>query len=121
MDNEDLSFDSYNAMGRTATYAGVPQFVLLGIMAAGILITVVSCVIFSWYGLISLIIPVSVFAVVRIVCETDSRFINRLLAMLRRYIRNMAYGKSLLITPVNPKWQDYYGRRIAQERFISRK
>lgn len=121
MEDQDLSFDSYNAMGRTASYAGVPQFVLLGIIAIGIIVTGLSCTFFSWYGLIALVIPVTLFVVVRIVCETDSRFLTRLSFMLRRYIRNMVYGRALLITPCNPRWKNFYGRRIAQERFISRK
>ncbi|EKT0321327.1 hypothetical protein QDF68_004129 [Klebsiella pneumoniae] len=121
MDEQDLSFDSYNAMGRTASYAGVPQFVLLGIVGLGIVITALSCTLFGWYGLIALIIPVTMFVVVRIICETDSRFLTRLRFMLRRYMRNMVYGRALLITPCNPRWNNFYGRRITQERFITRK
>lgn len=120
MEDKEFSFESYNAMGRTATYAGVPQFVLLGIVFLGIIITGISCTIFDWLGLIALIIPVTLFTVVRIVCESDSRFLTRLQFMLRRYIRNMVYGKALLITPCNPKWDQFYGRRIAQKRFITR-
>lgn len=121
MDKEDLSFESYNAMGRTATYAGVPQFVLLGIVFVGIIITGISCSLFGWYGLIALIIPVTLFTVVRIICESDSRFLTRLRFMLGRYIRNMVYGRALLITPCNPRWNQFYGRRIAQKRFITGK
>lgn len=121
MEDEKLSFNSYNAMGRTASYWGIPQFVLLGIMAIGIVIAAISCALFSWFGLFSLIIPVTMLIVVRIICETDSRFLTRLRFMLRRYIRNMIYGRALLITPCNPRWKNFYGRRIAQERFISRK
>lgn len=121
MKEQDLSFDSYNAMGRTASYAGVPQFVLLGIIGLGVFLTGLSCVFFDWYGLIALIIPVTIFVVVRIICESDSRFLTRLMFMLRRYMRNMVYGRALLITPCNPRWTNFYGRRIAQERFITRR
>ncbi|HCA7081280.1 TPA: hypothetical protein MX214_004482 [Citrobacter sedlakii] len=121
MEEEDLSFDSYNAMGRTASYAGVPQFVLLGIIGFGIAVTGLSCTLFDWFGLIALVIPVTMFVVVRIVCETDSRFLTRLRFMLGRYVRNMVYGRALLITPCNPRWNTFYGRRIAQERFITGK
>lgn len=121
MEDEDLSFESYNAMGRTASYAGVPQFVLLGIFGIGLVLTGLSCSLFGWYGLLALIIPVTLFVVVRIVCETDSRFLTRLGFMLRRYARNRVYGRALLITPCNPRWNQFYGKRIAQERFIRRK
>jgi type IV secretory pathway VirB3-like protein len=120
MEEKELSFDSYNAMGRTATYAGVPQFVLLGIIFLGIIITAIACTLFSWYGLLALFIPVILFTVVRIACESDSRFLTRLRFMLGRYIRNMIYGRALLITPYNPRWEQFYGRRIAEKRFISR-
>ncbi|CEF32331.1 hypothetical protein HZS38_04775 [Xenorhabdus nematophila] len=98
----------------------VPQFVLLGIIFLGIIITGISCSVFSWYGLIALIIPATLFIVVRIMCESDSRFLTRLRFMLGRYLRNMVYGRALLITPCNPRWNQFYGRRIAQKRFISR-
>ena len=120
MEEEELSFDSYNAMGRTASYAGVPQFVILGIIVFAIVITGLSCLIFGWFGLVALIIPAAIFIIVRIICETDSRFLTRLRFMLRRYFRNLIYGRALLITPTNSRWKQFYGRRIAQERFIAR-
>jgi len=121
MDDQELSFDSYNAMGRTASYAGVPQFVILGIVVFAILFTGLSCFIFGWFGLIAIVVPVAMFFIVRIICETDSRFLTRLGFMLRRYIRNMVFGRAQLITPYNPRWNQFYGRRIAQERYITRK
>ncbi len=120
MKEDDLSFDSYNAMGRTASYQGIPQFVLLGIIFLGIIITAISCSIFSWYGLFALLVPITLLVIVRIVCETDSRFLTRFRFILKRYIRNMFYGRALLITPCNSKWEQFYGRRIAQKRFITR-
>lgn len=119
MEEDEYVFDSYNAMGRTASYQGVPQFVILGILVFGIVLTGICCVLFSWYGLIAIIVPMILFVVVRIVCESDSRFLTRLRFMLRRYIRNMIFGRSLLITPYNPRWNQFYGRRIAQKRYLT--
>lgn len=104
MEENHLSFDSYNAMGRTASYMGVPQFVLLGIIFLGIVVTGISCIFFSWYGLTALIMPVTLFVAVRVICESDSRFLIRLRFMLRRYLKNMIFGRMLLITPYNPQW-----------------
>ncbi|WP_289347194.1 hypothetical protein [Pantoea stewartii] len=119
MEEDEYVFDSYNAMGRTASYQGVPQFVILGILVFGIVLTGIGCVLFGWYGLIAIIVPMILFVVVRIVCESDSRFLTRFRFMLRRYIRNMIFGRSLLITPYNPRWNQFYGRRIAQKRYLT--
>jgi type IV secretory pathway VirB3-like protein len=118
MPNEEktLEFDSYNAMSRAATFFGIPIFpLLIGVM--GTLFSLVAgFTVFGWPGLF-LATPFIVGLIfLRIISETDSKYLRRLMFMINRFWLNRRYGRSLLLTSHNPSWSKFYGRRFAQQR-----
>lgn len=116
-DTEDLEFESYNGMSRVPLYWGVPVFPLLLCFVGTLLSAGVGITLFGvWGGLLTLFFIIPGIAL-RIVCEKDDKYMRRLGFMVRRLRLNMKYGKSLFVSPQNPKWSSYYGRRYAKVRF----
>lgn len=121
MEKEKLSFDSYNGMSRVAMFWGVPIFPLLFCFVGILFFGVIGFTLFGMWGgvLISPFIILVIF--IRIVCEKDDKYLRRILFMVKRLFLNRKYGKNLLLTPQNPRWSLYYGRRFAQKRILSGK
>jgi type IV secretory pathway VirB3-like protein len=118
---KELEFNTYNGMGRTATYMGIPQFVLLGMFFFTPFFVGVCYAIFGFWGLLSVLIPAALLLIIRALCEADSRFLLRLWWMVKRLWRNRKYGRGVLISPANPKWESFYGRYLTQKRITVRK
>ncbi|MEA9446199.1 VirB3 family type IV secretion system protein [Candidatus Fukatsuia symbiotica] len=114
---EHLEFDSHNGMSRIPLFWGVPIFPLLLCFVGTLVFGVSGFSAFGgWGGLLAL--PFLLVGIaLRIVCEKDDKYLRRLHFMLRRLRLNRRFGKSLFVTPQNPKWSQYYGRRYAKVRF----
>lgn len=116
---EKLKFDSYSGMSRVPLFWGVPTFPLL-LCFVGTLISGIAGLTLTgtgWGGLFAS--PFLLTAMVlRILCENDDKYLRRLRFMVRRFCLNLRFGRALLITPHNPVWSQYYGRRYAKVRFF---
>lgn len=116
-ETQRLEFDSHNGMSRVPLFWGVPIFPLLLCFVGTLFSAVGGFTEFGvWGGLLSLFFIIPGIAL-RIVCEKDDKYMRRLRFMVRRLRLNMKYGKSLFVSPQNPKWSAYYGRRYAKIRF----
>jgi hypothetical protein len=120
-DKEKLVFDSYNAMSRPAMHWGIPVMPMMGLVMGALFCFAAGAALISWvWGLIfAFPFLVALFAL-RLITSVDDRYFRRLRFGLRRLRLNMTYGKQLLLTPFNPKWSHYYGRRFSQQRYAAR-
>ncbi|MFJ7316422.1 VirB3 family type IV secretion system protein [Pseudomonas sp. NPDC098747] len=116
-----LLFDSYNAMSRPAMYWGIPIMPMIALIMCSLLVFGIGTAIFSLvWGLIFAFPFVIGLLALRLITSVDDRYFRRVRFGLRRLRLNLKYGKQLLLTPFNPKWSQYYGRRYSQKRYASR-
>lgn len=120
-DKERLLFDSYNAMSRPAMQWGIPIMPMIALVMGGLVIFGAVTAIFSWvWGLVIAFPFMVALLALRLITSIDDRYLRRVRFALRRMQLNMKHGKQLLLTPFNPKWSQYYGRRFSQQRYVSR-
>lgn len=119
MNNEakQLEFDIYNGMSRVPLFWGVPIFPLLLCFVSTLVFGMGGFSVFGVWGSLLALPFILVGIALRIVCEKDDKYLRRLHFMLRRLRLNFRFGQSLFVTPQNPKWSQYYGRRYAKVRF----
>ncbi|WP_310794514.1 VirB3 family type IV secretion system protein [Pseudomonas sp. S5F11] len=119
-DDEPLLFNSYNAMSRPATHWGIPIMPMLGLVMSGLIAFGAGAAILGWEWGLALALPFLIaLLALRLITSVDDRYLRRIRFALRRILRNLKYGKQLLLTPSNPKWSQYYGRRFSQKRYVS--
>jgi MFS family permease len=115
-----LIFESYNAMSRPAMQGGIPIMPLVGLLMGGLVCGVAGTALLSWvWGLLFVAPFAGALAALRFFCATDALYPRRLWRSWRRIRLNWKYGKRLLLTPFNPNWSQFYGKRFAQRRFYT--
>ncbi|MBJ2293270.1 VirB3 family type IV secretion system protein [Pseudomonas sp. MF5691] len=113
-----LIFESYNAMSRPAMQWGIPIMPMVALLMGGLVCGVAGTVLLSWvWGLLFLAPFAGALAALRFICAVDAQYPRRLWWSWRRIRMNWRYGKRLLLTPFNPNWSQFYGKRFAQRRF----
>lgn len=111
---------TYNGMGREAIYWGIPIMPFAAIAMITMLITGISIFIFSFWGLLAALPGGITLIAIRVACSLDSKALDRIAFVIRRFSLNRKYGKPLLLTPYNPKWSSFYDRRFAQKYHVAR-
>lgn len=120
-EKEKLLFDSYNAMSRPAMHWGIPIMPMIGLVMAALVSFGAGASLLSWvWGLVFAVPSLGALVALRFMSSIDDRYLRRVRFALRRLRLNLIYGKHLLLTPFNPKWSLYYGRRFAQQRYAAR-
>ncbi|WP_421556739.1 VirB3 family type IV secretion system protein [Pseudomonas kitaguniensis] len=115
-----LTSESYNGMSRPAMYWNIPIMPLIGLLMGGLVSGVIGIVLFSWiWGLVFLFPFLVVLIALRIVCVIDGQYLRRVKFGWRRIRSNQKYGRALLLTPSNPNWSAFYGKRFSQQRYVS--
>lgn len=113
-----LNFESYNAMSRPAMQWGIPIMPMVALLMGGLLSGLAGTVLLSWvWGLLGMAPFAGALATLRFICAVDAQYPRRLWWSWRRIRLNWRYGKRLLLTPYNPNWSQFYGKRFAQCRF----
>ncbi|PCM96093.1 conjugal transfer protein [Pseudomonas aeruginosa] len=117
MNDEELLFPSYNAMSRPATFLGVPILPFVGIAVALLVVGTVGFLLFPWWGALLLASPLFLALVgFSVVSSFDARYMRRIVYAMRRFSLNLRYGRGVCLTPINPLWSVFYGKRFAQRR-----
>ncbi|MNC33148.1 hypothetical protein D3C75_815310 [compost metagenome] len=120
-DKEKLVFESYNAMSRPAMHWGIPIMPMMGMVLGALFGFGVGAALISWvWGVIFAFPFLVALLALRLITSVDDRYFRRIRFALRRVRLNLTYGKQLLLTPFNPKWSHYYGRRYSQKRYAAR-
>ncbi|WP_324729581.1 VirB3 family type IV secretion system protein [Pseudomonas chlororaphis] len=120
-DKKKLVFDSYNAMARPAKHWGIPIMPFLGLLMGGVVFGGLATFLLSWkWGLGVVLLFAGALVGLRMITAVDDRYLNRIWFAIRRLLLNLKYGKQLLLTPYNPRWSHYYGRRFSQKRYVGR-
>jgi hypothetical protein len=120
-DKEKLLFDSYNGMSRPAMQWGIPIMPMIGLIMGALLSFGAGTAMFSWLWGLIFAFPFAVgLLALRLITSVDDRYFRRIRFAFRRLRLNLKYGKQLLLTPYNPKWSQYYGRRFSQKRYAAR-
>lgn len=113
-----LRFESYNGMSRPALFIGFPILPFAGLFLGGLIAAGLGTALLSWvWGMVFVVPFVVVLVALRVVCLIDPQYMRRVRAGLRRYRYNLMHGRALLLTPCNPKWSQFYGKRFSQQRF----
>lgn len=119
-EEKPLLFDSYNAMSRPATHWGIPIMPMLCLVMSALTAFGVGAAVISWVWGLAFAFPfLLALLALRLITSIDDRYLRRIRFALRRIRRNLKFGKNLLLTPYNPKWSHYYGRRFSQKRYVS--
>lgn len=117
---EKLLYDSYNAMSRPAMQWGIPIMPMIGLVMGALLSFGLGTALISWGWGVVFAFPFAVsLMALRFMSSIDDRYLRRVRFAFRRLRLNLVYGKQLLLTPFNPKWSQYYGRRYSQQRHAS--
>lgn len=112
-----LKFESYNGMSRPAMFWNIPIMPMVGLLMGGLICGIAGTVVLSWvWGLIFLAPFLIALIAFRFICLIDPQYLRRVLFAYRRLRSNLAYGKPLLQTPLNPQWSAFYGERFSQTR-----
>lgn len=120
-EKKKVLYESYNAMARPALFWGIPILPMLALFSLGLICGVVGATIFSFiWGLVFALPFVIALIALRLMTSIDDRYIRRMGFMLRRIWLNLKYGKQLLLTPYNPNWSQFYGKRFSQQHNASR-
>jgi len=120
-DKKRLLFDSYNAMSRPAMHWGIPIMPMIALFMGGLVSGGAAAAVFSWEWGLAFAFPFLVaLLALRLITSIDDRYFRRIRFAFRRMRLNLTHGKQLLLTPFNPKWSQYYGRRFAQQRYVAR-
>lgn len=112
---------TYNGMGREAIYWGVPIMPFAAIAMITLMITLISVLLFSFWGLLAAMPGGICLIAIRVACSLDSKALDRLAFVIRRFFLNRKYGRPLLLTPYNPNWSSFYDRRFAQKYHVARR
>lgn len=119
-DKKKLLFDSYNAMSRPAMQWGIPVMPMMGLLMGGLCGFGIGAALISWgWGVIFAFPFVVGLLALRLITAVDDRYFRRVRFAVQRIRLNFTYGKQLLLTPFNPKWSHYYGRRFSQKRYAA--
>jgi uncharacterized protein (DUF58 family) len=120
-DYKKLTFDSYNALNRPAMFWGIPIMPMIGLLTLGLLSAGIAATLLPWWWGVVFAFPfAAALTALRFITSIDNRFLRRLWFMARRLRRNWKYGRQLLLTPVNPNWNKFYGKRFARQRYAAR-
>jgi type IV secretory pathway VirB3-like protein len=120
-DKKKLLFDSYNAMSRPAIYFGIPIMPMIVLLIGSMVGFGAATALFSWVWGLVIACPFWIaLLALRLITSVDDRYFRRVRFASRRLWFNLKYGKQLLLTPFNPKWSQYYGRRFSQQRYVTR-
>lgn len=116
-----LLFDSYNAMSRPAMHWGIPIMPMIVLFMGGLVSGGAAAAVFSWAWGLAFAFPFLIaLLALRLITSIDDRYFRRIRFAFRRMRLNVIHGKQLLLTPFNPKWSQYYGRRFSQQRYVAR-
>lgn len=115
----DLEFETHNAMGRVAMFAGVPVFPLLFLIMGFAVTLFASIYLWGWWGLLPPVPFVLAVIGLRLICERDDKAMRRFWFQRLRSRLNHKYGRHLLITPRNPQWSIKHARRIIKKRILT--
>lgn len=118
--SDKRTFTTFNGMSRPAQYWGVPIFPFAGVALASLIVGGVGIFLFSWWGLGGLLPGGSALLAMRFMCNHDGKALSRLGYVRRRWKLNASTGKSLFLSPYNPKWSAFYGKRYAAKHAIRR-
>ncbi|MCY1440688.1 hypothetical protein D9M71_569720 [compost metagenome] len=121
MADERQRYRTWNGMDRPANFHGIPIMPFVGLLVGCLFTSGLGMAIFSfWVGAL-LAIPFLVIAFAfYFVSSLDDRFMRRVVFATRRLLLSMRFGKGLIVTPQNPKWSHFYGKRFALCRHVSR-
>jgi hypothetical protein len=85
----------------------------------GIIFGVIGTALLSWiWGLVFLLPFAGALVALRLLCSIDGQYLRRVKFAFRRIRLNLKYGKPLLLTPFNPNWSQFYGKRFSQQRYV---
>ncbi|PUA41510.1 conjugal transfer protein [Pseudomonas protegens] len=115
-DEKKWLFPSYNAMSRPAMFMGIPILPFVGLVVATVAVGGLGYWLVKWWML--LLVSPFVMALIgfAVASSFDDRYMRRVLFALRRYRRNLTYGRGLRLTPINRQWSVLYGKRYASGR-----
>jgi MFS family permease len=115
-----LMFESYNGMSRPAMFWNIPIMPMVGLLMGGLIFGVIGTALLSWiWGLVFLFPFAAALIALRLLCSIDGQYLRRVRFACRRMLLNLKYGKPLLLTPFNPTWSQFYGKRFSQTRYAS--
>jgi hypothetical protein len=109
---------TYNGMGREAIYWGVPIIPFAIVAIISLILVAIAVYSVGVWGVLALMPGAMLLVAMRFACAMDSKALERLRFMWRRYRLNSRYGRPLLLTPYNPKWRSFYDRRFAQKQHV---
>ncbi|MGP5367256.1 VirB3 family type IV secretion system protein [Pseudomonas helleri] len=116
-----LMFESYNGMSRPAMFLNIPIMPMVGLLMGGLIAGVTGTALLSWiWGLMFLFPFFAALVALRLLCSIDVQYLRRVRFALRRIRLNFKYGRPLLLTPFNPNWSKFYGKRFSQQRYARR-
>lgn len=120
-DGKKLSLRTWNGRNRPALFWGVPIMPFIGLLAGVFVSFGLGALAFSWWmgALLALPFLLLMFAFY-FVSALDDRYSRRVVFAIRRLLLNLQYGKGLMLAPQNPKWSQFYGKRFAIGRHVSR-
>ncbi|MNP17866.1 hypothetical protein D3C76_1103120 [compost metagenome] len=121
MADEKKRFKTWNGMDRPANFMGVPVFPFIGLSVGGLITSVLGMAIFAWWVGLLLAVPfLLVGCAFCFVSALDDRYTRRVVFATRRILLSMRFGKGLIVAPQNPQWSQFYGKRFALCRDVSR-
>lgn len=119
---QKLMFESYNGMSRPAMFWNIPIMPMVGLLMGGLIAGVLGTALLSWiWGLVFLLPFVGSLIALRLLCSIDGQYLRRVQFACRRIRLNLKYGRPLLLTPFNPNWSKFYGKRFSQQRYVGRR
>ncbi|MCY1271829.1 hypothetical protein D9M68_356030 [compost metagenome] len=120
-DEKKLLFKTWNGMDRPAMWQGVPIMPFIGLLMGALFAFGFGAAVFAWWiGLVFALPFLFVMCAFYYVSALDDRYSRRVAFAIRRIALNLRFGKGLMLTPQNPKWSRYYGKRFAIGRHVSR-
>ena len=118
---QKLMFQSFNGMSRPAMSWNIPIMPMVGLLMGGLIAGVIGTALLSWvWGLVFALPFATALIALRLLCSIDPQYLRRVRFALRRLWLNFKYGRPLLLTPFNPNWSKFYGKRFSQQRYARR-
>lgn len=120
MAEEKRRYKTWNGMDRPANFRGVPIMPLVGLLVGGLFTTGLTLAILGPWGGLAIVPFLLIAFAFYFVSSIDDRFMRRVVFATRRFMLSTRFGKGLIVTPQNPRWSHFYGKRFALCRHVTR-
>ncbi|MCY1291153.1 hypothetical protein D9M68_568880 [compost metagenome] len=120
MADEKRRYQTWNGMDRPANFKGVPIMPFVGLLVGSLITTGLTLAIIGPWGGLAIVPFLLIGFAFYFFSSIDDRFMRRVVFATRRFLLSMRFGKGLIVTPQNPRWSQFYGKRFALCRHVTR-